>query len=110
MLRRGAVLAVLLLVLFVFATGLIAQPPDKIKGQLPPNWGKLGLSDEQRQKVYRIQADYRKKIEALEQEIEKLKKKQLEEMTGVLSPDQRKKLAEIIKGSLPEESKKPPQE
>jgi hypothetical protein len=102
---RALFSVVLLSVFFVCATGLIAQPPDKVKGQLPANWGKLGLSDEQKQKVYKIQADYRKKIDALEAEIEQMKKKQLEEMTGVLSPDQKKKLAAIIKGSIPEDKK-----
>jgi hypothetical protein len=30
------------------------EPSTKMRGQLPPNWGKLGLTDEQKQKVYRV--------------------------------------------------------
>src|SRR4051812_30711803 len=34
-------------------------PPAKAKGTLPANWKKLGLTDDQVQKVYQIQADHR---------------------------------------------------
>ena len=49
-------LSVIVLVLFV-GGWLVAQ--DAIKGTLPANYGKLGLSDEQKQKVYKIQAEYK---------------------------------------------------
>jgi hypothetical protein len=29
-----------------------AKEPARIKGQLPPNYGKLGLSDEQKKNIY----------------------------------------------------------
>ena len=45
------------------------EPAPKMRGQLPPNWGKLGLSDEQKQKVYEAQNKHRAKIEALQKQI-----------------------------------------
>jgi len=34
------------------------DPPVKVKGFLPMNWGKIGLSDDQKQEIYKIQAKY----------------------------------------------------
>ena len=41
----------------------------KLKGQLPANWGKLGLTDEQKQKVYKVQAEFKEKIADLEKQL-----------------------------------------
>jgi hypothetical protein len=46
--------------------------PAKVKGQLPPNWGKIGLTADQKQDVYKINAKYTTKIEKLKAEIEAL--------------------------------------
>src|SRR5262249_30913098 len=35
----------------------------KVKGVLPANWGKLGLTDDQKQKVYKTQAEYKDRSE-----------------------------------------------
>ena len=63
-------LLALLGAMFVLSGGLVGQEkkkddpkkkddsPVKAKGMLPPNWGKLGLSDEQKQKIYKIQNKY----------------------------------------------------
>src|SRR5262245_21126067 len=47
--------------------------PAKFKGTLPANWGKLGLSDEQKQKVYKVQSEHHDKIAALEKQVKDLK-------------------------------------
>jgi len=57
----------------------------KMRGQLPPNWGKLGLSDEQKQKVYAAQGKYRDKIDALKKQMADLQDQEKKEMEGVLT-------------------------
>lgn len=74
------------------------KPTPKLRGMLPPNYKKLGLSEEQKQRVYKIQADYRDMIDALQAKIEKLKKEQREKIEGVLTPGQVKRLQEIRDG------------
>ena len=64
MFRIRALLAVLM-VGVVVASGSFGddkkddKTPAKVKGTLPANWSKLGLSDEQKQKVYTAQSEYR---------------------------------------------------
>jgi len=79
----------------------------KVKGVLPPNWGKLKLSDEQKQKVYKVQADYKDKIGALEKQMEDLKGKQNADMVNVLTEDQKKMLRDILTGKLPADKDTP---
>lgn len=43
------------------------------KGRLPNYWGKLELTDEQREKVYKAQAAVQQKKEPIEKEIKKLR-------------------------------------
>lgn len=84
----------------------VAQEPaktgedSKVRGQLPFYWKELGLSDEQRQKVYKINDDYKDQIEALEQKIKELKSKRDKERYEVLSPDQKKMLEKIIREKI----------
>jgi hypothetical protein len=100
MFKSRAVIAVLTLAFFGVG-GLIGQDAKKdsggkARGQLPQNWSKLGLSDEQKQKVYKIQTDYRERVEALEKQLADLKKKQMEEMTKVLTAAQKTQLRQIV--------------
>ncbi|MBA4066722.1 MAG: hypothetical protein C0501_24055 [Isosphaera sp.] len=88
--------------LLVLSAGLAAQepkkddPPAKVKGYLPPNWKALGLSDEQKQQVYKIQAKYDAEIEKLEAKIAELKATMSKERKAVLTPDQTKLLEKIL--------------
>lgn len=94
--------------MFVLSGGLSGQdrkddskkndPPGKVKGMLPQYWGKLGLSDEQKQTIYKIQNKHDAEIDKLEAKIKELKDTRLKEMRAVLSPDQKKKLEEILLG------------
>lgn len=68
------------------------DPPPKLKGQLPAGYGKLKLSDEQKQKIYRVQADYKKKLDDLEKQKRKLLADRKKDYEKVLTPDQFKKL------------------
>ncbi|MBY0527847.1 MAG: hypothetical protein K2R98_30905 [Gemmataceae bacterium] len=80
--------------------------PTKVKGVLPANWGKLGLTDEQKQKVYKVQADYRDKISDLEKQIKDLKDKEKGDMEKVLTDEQKKRLKDILTGKAPTEKEK----
>jgi hypothetical protein len=68
--------------------------PARVKGYLPAGYGKLGLSDEQKQKIYKIQNSYKAKIADLQRQIKQLKTSQREEREKVLTPEQLKRLRE----------------
>jgi hypothetical protein len=90
---------------FVVVTGanLSAQNKDekdtKLKGKLPPFWSKLGLSDEQKQQVYRIKLDFKTKIDSLEAQVKQLKKDEHTKLNDVLTEGQRTKLLKILQES-----------
>ena len=92
---------------FAMSGGLVGQEakkdekkaqPVKVKGALPPKWGLLGLSDEQKQSIYKVQGKYNDEIDKLEAKIKDLKTTRDKEARAVLTPDQRKKLEEILLG------------
>ena len=68
---------------------------------MPPNWSRLGLSDEQKQKTYSIQAKYDKEVEALQAQIRDLKAKEKTELDGVLTAAQKQRLREIVTEKIP---------
>lgn len=103
-------LCVLLGAMFVLSGGLVGQepkqkddktkvePPVKAKGVLPTNWGKLGLSDDQKQQIYKIQNKYDDEIDKLDAKIKDMKAARTKDMRGVLTADQKKRLEEIVLG------------
>lgn len=72
------------------------EPAGKLKGSLPPNWGKIGLTDDQKQDVYKVQAKYNAEIEKLEGKIKELKAARDKDMKAVLTAEQKKALQDII--------------
>jgi hypothetical protein len=74
----------------------------KIKGTLPANWGKLGLTDKQKQDVYKAQSEYKDKIADLEKQIKELKEAEKSAMEKVLTDEQKKRLKEIVNAKLPD--------
>jgi hypothetical protein len=46
----------------------------KLKGALSSNWGKFGLSDQQKRAIYKIQGDYHDKIAPLKKQNDDQKK------------------------------------
>ena len=98
----------MLLALLLMTGGLLsgADTKDKLKGTLPANWGKLGLSDEQKQKVYKVQADYKEKIADLEKQLKEAKENEKGDMEKVLTDDQKKRLRELLGSKAPPEEKK----
>lgn len=69
----------------------------KSKGQLPTYWGQLGLTDLQKQGVYKLQGKYNEETDKLEAQIKELKAKMTEERTKILTVEQKKRLEEILK-------------
>jgi hypothetical protein len=67
----------------------------KTNHTLPADWKKLGLSDEQKKKVYAIEDEYGPKIAALQKQIEDLKKEENSKRYAVLTDEQKKHLKEI---------------
>lgn len=70
----------------------------KAKGFLPANYSKLGLTDVQKQQVYDVQAKYNTKIDEYDAKIRELKAARDKEVKAVLTPDQKKRLEEILLG------------
>jgi hypothetical protein len=69
--------------------------PPLPKERLPTNFGKLGLTDEQKQKVLKIHASFKTKIQALNDQVEQLKAEERAELDKVLSDTQRTRLNEL---------------
>lgn len=68
--------------------------------RLPDNFGKLALTDEQRETVYGIQSEYAERIDALLLQIEELRIERDQAMVAVLTPGQRLRLQELREEEL----------
>src|ERR1700674_2686225 len=81
---------------FLFGDDKDTKKDTKVvrQGTLPPNYLKLGLSDDQKKKIKEIQGDYRSKIQDLEEQIKDLRKKERMAMEDVLTDNQRTRLWE----------------
>lgn len=77
----------------------LQKKPRKFRGRLPAYWGRIGLSTEQRKKIYGVQLSYRPKIQMLQKQLEELRDKQAKEMEAVLKPEQKKKLADLLEAA-----------
>ncbi|MEK6261427.1 MAG: hypothetical protein AABP62_22745 [Planctomycetota bacterium] len=63
--------------------------------RLPANYGKLGLTDAQRDKVYAINDKYEPQLDALEEQLKTLRAKRTSETEAVLTAEQKKVLKDI---------------
>ncbi len=82
--------------------------PPKVKGVLPAHYKKLGLSDAQIQSIYKIEATYKDKIDALQQQIDDLKKTEHTEVENVLTDAQKTALKALLTGDPPPPDKDKP--
>lgn len=84
---------------------LVAQEPGKANVEarrkpldpsrrVPNYFAQLGLSEAQRESIYKIQAKHQARIDALEKQLEELRAQSLKECEAVLTADQKKMLAE----------------
>ena len=67
----------------------------KPTNRLPSNYGKLGLTDAQKDKVYAVQEKYDAQLDALEEQIKSLRAKRSSETEAVLSVEQKKILNDL---------------
>jgi hypothetical protein len=96
--------------LIVLSGGLIGQenktkeepkkddPAPKLKGMLPPNYKKLGLTDTQVQEIYKIQNKYDTEIDKLQAKIDEMKANKTKDTKAVLTAEQKKRLEDILTG------------
>ena len=70
---------------------------SKGRGQLPTYWGQLGLTDLQKQNVYKIQGKHNEESDKLELQIKEMKVKMVEERGKILTVEQKARLEEILK-------------
>ena len=75
-----------------------ATSAKKQRRRLPNHYAKL-VTDEQRESIYEIQRRYREKIEPLRKQIEQLIAERNAEIRQVLTPEQQRKLDELLAGS-----------
>jgi hypothetical protein len=113
--RRFVFLAVALVVSFL-AGGILlngyatraaddAKPAVKYRGVLYRNWRRLGLTDQQVQKIYQIQAEHRAKIAALQAQIDQLKDEERIKAEGTLTTAQKSILREQFGGLVSDKVK-----
>jgi len=80
--------------------------PVKFKGTLPRDWKKLGLTEDQVQNVYKIQAKYVSQIDQLKAKIKELQKDEKADLEKILTPAQKDRLRELAVGETPAKDKK----
>ena len=94
----GLMSLVLCGLLLAVSTGATQDKKGKAKGMLPAGWTKIGLSDEQKGKIYSIQSEFKAKAKNLEEQLAALKAAELTEMRKVLTEDQKTALAKVLLG------------
>jgi hypothetical protein len=74
------------------------EPTTKLKGKLPTHFKKLGLSDKQIQDIFKIEAGYTDKTDALKKQLADLTKAEHQEEMNVLTDEQKTHLKELQTG------------
>lgn len=74
------------------------ETETKLKGSLPRGYGKLGLSDDQKQEIYKIQAKHDAEIDKLLAKIAEHKAARAKEVKAVLTAEQKKRLEDALLG------------
>lgn len=73
-----------------------AGAAEKGRGRLPNRYAQIGLSDAQKEQVYAIQAKYRAEIKEIQKKLAALRAGRDKEIEGMLTEDQKKRLAELV--------------
>ena len=68
---------------------------EKRRGPLPAYFGKIGVSDEQREKLYDIQDEYEARLEELRQQLKALVRERDAKLESLLTPGQKLRLKEL---------------
>lgn len=72
------------------------KPP---RGRVPNGFGKIGISEQQKEEIYEIQARYRDQVDALLVQLEELKSQEAEEIVNILTDDQKEALKKYRAGA-----------
>lgn len=78
----------------------------KSKGRVPPHYGKLNLTQEQKNKIYQVQASYKSQIDSLKKQLADLNSKRKAECKSVLTASQKTMLDKILSEVASKKSKK----
>ena len=84
-----------------------AKKAKKPRGRLPAYYGEV-VNEKQRETIYKIQAEYKSKIDALKAELAALMKERNKKVAAVLTPEQAKKVKELKAKAKAERAKKRP--
>jgi len=76
------------------------------QGNLPANYSKLGLTDEQKKKLRDVQGEYGPRIQELQDQIRELRKKERIAMEDVLTDTQKARLRELLLEKAPPDREK----
>jgi len=74
--------------------GAKAMAKPAVRGRLPAYYGKI-VDDAQKARIYKIQAEYSAKLDALKAELDSLTEKRDNEVRAVLTAAQQRKLEEL---------------
>lgn len=77
------------------ATAQEKKPAKDPRGPLPAHYGKLGLSDEQKDGMYKVYDEYKSQIDALSAQIKKLQADRDAKLQEKLTPTQKTRLQEL---------------
>jgi hypothetical protein len=69
------------------------SPPDPTH-RVPPGYARLGLSDQQKERIYKIQADYYPKVQDLQKRLDSLRAEREAKCEAVLTREQKQLLAQ----------------
>ena len=72
-----------------------AKAASKGYRRVPPNFGKVGLTGDQKEKIYEIRGRHQDEIEGLKAKIEEVEAREIAECEAVLLDSQRKVLADL---------------
>ncbi len=101
---RFKITALTLLSMMIVSTAFVANIPAqesnstakaKANNRLPFYFGKLGVDEDQRKKLYAVQDSYEAKLAALRKEMKDLLKQRDAEMQELLTPGQKLRLNEL---------------
>ncbi len=73
-----------------------ATPRKKPRGRLPNQYGQLGISEQQRTKIYELQSGFNAQIAKLRDQIDLLETQRNTEVRNVLTEDQQKRYDELV--------------
>jgi hypothetical protein len=77
------------------ATAQEKKPAKDARGPLPAHYGKLGLSDEQKDGMYKVYDEYKSQIDELSAQIKKLQADRDSKLQEKLTPTQKSRLQEL---------------